>query len=168
MYLLTFNTCIIHKWYFVDVLIFSSTLYQTCLHFVYLFIYGRCSFVFFLQKSFTFFCISNLLPIIEHTWWRLFQNRFVHTFHQTYYILNLIGGVMISVVDRGFEPHLGQTKDNSIFISCFSAKHAALRRKSKDWFARNQNSLSEWSDMSTRGLLFQWAITITIQLSVLV
>ena len=24
---------------------------------------------------------------------------------------------------------------------------------------RNQNNVSEWSDMSTRGLLFQWAST---------
>jgi hypothetical protein len=44
----------------------------------------------------------------------------------------------------------------------------ALRRKSKDWLARNQNNVSEWSDMSTRGLLFQWASTIKIQLNVLV
>jgi hypothetical protein len=26
--------------------------------------------------------------------------------------------------------------------------------------ARNQNNVSEWSDMSLRGLLFQWASTI--------
>jgi hypothetical protein len=26
--------------------------------------------------------------------------------------------------------------------------------------ARNQNNVSEWSDMSTPGLLFQWASTI--------
>jgi hypothetical protein len=39
--------------------------------------------------------------------------------------------------------------DNKMGICCFSAKHAALRRKSKDWLARNQNNLSEWSDMST-------------------
>jgi hypothetical protein len=25
-------------------------------------------------------------------------------------------------------------------------KQAALRRKSKDWLARNQNNVSEWSD----------------------
>jgi len=25
---------------------------------------------------------------------------------------------------------------------CFSAKHASLRRKSKDWLARNQNNVS--------------------------
>ena len=60
-----------------------------------------------------------------------------------------------SGVDRGFEPQSGQTKDYKIGICCFSAKHAALRRTSKDWLARNQNNVSEWSDMSTRELLFQ-------------
>ena len=60
-----------------------------------------------------------------------------------------------SVVDRGFEPRSGQTKDYKIGICCFSVKHAALRRKSKDWLARNQNNVSEWSDMSTHGQLFQ-------------
>ena len=60
-----------------------------------------------------------------------------------------------SVVDRGFEPQSSQTKDFKICICCFSAKHAALRKKSKDWLARNQNNVSKWSDMSTHGLLFQ-------------
>jgi hypothetical protein len=88
--------------------------------------------------------------------------------------MDRIGGVMISVlalgaVDRGFEPRSGQTKDYKIGICCFSAKHAALRRKSKDWLARNQNvNVSQWSDMSTRGLLFQCASTIKIQHSMLV
>ena len=73
---------------------------------------------------------------------------------------NRIGGVMVSVftssaVDRGFELRSGQTKDYTIGICCFSAKHAAIRRKSKDWLARNQSNVSEWSDMSIRGLLFQ-------------
>ena len=36
-----------------------------------------------------------------------------------------------SVVDRGFEPRSCQTKDYKIGIFCLSAKHAALRRKSK-------------------------------------
>jgi hypothetical protein len=58
-------------------------------------------------------------------------------------------------VDRGFEPLSGQTKDYNIGICCFSAKHAALRSKSKDWLAWNQNNVSEWSDISIRGLLFQ-------------
>jgi hypothetical protein len=36
-----------------------------------------------------------------------------------------------SAVDHGFEPQSGQTKDYKLDICCFSAKHAALRRKSK-------------------------------------
>jgi hypothetical protein len=51
------------------------------------------------------------------------------------------------VVDHGFEPRSGHTKDYKIGYCCFSTKHAALRRKSKDWLARNQNNVSEWSDM---------------------
>jgi hypothetical protein len=84
-----------------------------------------------------------------------------------------VGGVMVSpltssAVDRVFEPRSGQTKDHKIGICCFSAKDAALRRKSKYWLVRNQNNVSERSDISTRGQLFQLASTIKIQLSVLV
>ena len=60
-----------------------------------------------------------------------------------------------SVVDRGFEPRSGQTKDYKIGICCFTAKYATLRRKSKDWLVRNQDNVSEWGDMYNRGLLFQ-------------
>ena len=44
-----------------------------------------------------------------------------------------------SAVGRGFEPRSGRTKYYIIGICCFSAKYAALRRDSKDWFARNQD-----------------------------
>ena len=37
-------------------------------------------------------------------------------------------------------------------ICCFFAKHVSLRRKSNDWLARNQDNVSEWCDMSIRGL----------------
>jgi hypothetical protein len=75
-------------------------------------------------------------------------------------VLKRIGGVMVivlasSVVDRGFRSRSGQTKDYQIGICCFSAKHAALRRNSTDWLARNKANMSEWGDMSIRGLLFQ-------------
>ena len=43
--------------------------------------------------------------------------------------------------DRVFEPRSGQTKDNKIGICCFFAKHTALRRKIKDWLARNQDNV---------------------------
>jgi hypothetical protein len=36
-----------------------------------------------------------------------------------------------NAIDRGFEPQSGQTKDYKIGIWCFSAKHTALRGKSK-------------------------------------
>jgi hypothetical protein len=58
----------------------------------------------------------------------------------------------LSAVDHGFEPWSGQTKDYKIDMCCFPT---ALSRKSKYWLARNQNNVSQWSDMSTRGLLFQ-------------
>ena len=48
-----------------------------------------------------------------------------------------------------------QRLHNTIGICCFSSKHTALKRKSADWLARNQNNVSEWSDMSTHELLFQ-------------
>jgi hypothetical protein len=60
-----------------------------------------------------------------------------------------------SVLDHGFQLRSGESKDYKTGICCFSAKHGALRRKSKDWLARNQANVSEWGDMSIHGLLFQ-------------
>ena len=68
-----------------------------------------------------------------------------------------------SEVDRGFEPDRIKPKTVKLEF-CFSAKHATLRRKSKDWLARNQDNVSEWGDMSIHRLLFQWASTIKIKL----
>ena len=67
----------------------------------------------------------------------------------------MVSVLALSAVDRGFDPRSHQTEDYKIGICCFSAKYAALRSKSKDWLARNQNNVSEWSDMSIRGLFFQ-------------
>jgi hypothetical protein len=80
----------------------------------------------------------------------------------------MISVLASSAIDCGFEPRAGKTKEYKIGMSYSSAKHAALRSKSKYWLVRNQNNVSEWSDMSTYGLLFQWASTMKIQLSVLV
>ena len=64
-----------------------------------------------------------------------------------------MAGVFASgAVDRGSEYRPVQTKDYAIGICCFSAKHASLRRTSKDGLARIQDNVSEWGDMSTRGL----------------
>jgi hypothetical protein len=113
---------------------------------------------------------QNIFPKVLNT---ASNKQYILCLSQTRTLTNRIGGIMVSVLassvaDQGFEPRSGQAKDYKIGICCFSAKHAALRSKSKDWLARNQNNVSKWSDMLIRGLLFQWASTIKIQLSVLV
>jgi hypothetical protein len=67
----------------------------------------------------------------------------------------MVSMLAYSAVGRGFEPRSSQTKEYKIGICCFSAKHKAFRRKSKDWLAWNQDNVSEWSDMSIHRLLFQ-------------
>ena len=84
--------------------------------------------------------------MIIYTWIFCFDKRPIIDYIQTLLGRNRIGGVMVSmlaliVVYRGFESRSGQTKDYKIGICCFSAKQAALRRKSKDWLARNQNNM---------------------------
>ena len=75
---------------------------------------------------------------------------------------NRICGVIVSVlvsstVDRGFEPQSGQTKDYEIGIYCISAKHTVLRRKCKDWLARNQDNVLEWDNMPIRRQSFTFS-----------
>jgi hypothetical protein len=69
----------------------------------------------------------------------------------------VIGGVMVSVpvigvVDCGLELWSSQTKVYKTDICYISANHAALRSKSKDFLARYQDNVSEWSYMSNRTL----------------
>ena len=58
----------------------------------------------------------------------------------------MLSMLALSMVDCGFERWSGQTKDYKTGICCFSAKHAALRSKDKDWLAGNLDIVSEWSD----------------------
>jgi uncharacterized protein (UPF0303 family) len=79
--------------------------------------------------------------------------------------MNCVGGVFVSVLvsnaeNRGIEFLSGQIKYYKIGMCCFSVKHKGLRSKNKDWLTRNQNNVSEWSDMSTHRLLLQWASAI--------
>jgi hypothetical protein len=74
--------------------------------------------------------------------------------------MNHIGSVMVSVlassaVDRGFEHRSVQTRDYRIGMCCFSTRHTALMRKRKDWSERNKDNVSERSNKSICGLLFQ-------------
>ena len=80
---------------------------------------------------------------------------------------------MVSVLasgeaDRGFEFRSGQTKDYTIGICCFSAKHPTLRRKSKDWLARNQNNMCHVEQHIYPRTVCQRVSSIKIQLTVLV
>ena len=123
--------------------------------------------------------ITNFVFILNFCklWKTIFLLRFskyvIPVFIITYIFCNCISGAMVSVlassmVNHRFNPRLGQTKEYKIGMCCFSVKHAALRRKSKDWLVWNQDNLSEWDDMSICGLLFQWCSTITIQLSMMI
>ena len=67
----------------------------------------------------------------------------------------MVSVLATSAIDREFDSRSDQTKDYVIGICCFFVKHTTLRKKSKDWLARNQANVSEWGDMSIRGLSFQ-------------
>ena len=53
----------------------------------------------------------------------------------------MVSMLVLIAVDHGVKPGLGQTKGYEIGFCCFSAKHAALRRKSKDWSVWNQDNV---------------------------
>jgi hypothetical protein len=114
------------------------------------------------------YCIKTKYIFLYLVSWYRYSITFVY-FLVTglVWFFHRIGDVMVSVlesssVDREFELRSGQTKDYEIGICFFCVLHATLRCKSKAWLTRNQDNVSEWSgsDISTRGLLFQWANTI--------
>ena len=116
----------------------------------------------FLKLIQIYFIFSDTAYIV-YLFFKVIQSPFDTILTVNYYIMNHIGAI-----DCRFEPRSNQTKDYKIGICCFSAKRSALRKKSKDWLAWNQDNVFKWGDMSTRRLLFQWASTIKIKLSVLV
>ena len=71
-------------------------------------------------------------------------------------VLNYFGDVMVSmftssVVDRGFERRSCQNHWYLLILRW----GCSITAKSKDYLAPNQDNVSEWSEMSIRGLLFQ-------------
>ena len=48
-----------------------------------------------------------------------------------------------------------QVKTKTVKLVFVASKHTTLMSKDKDWLAWNKDNLSEWSNMSTRGLLRQ-------------
>ena len=49
-------------------------------------------------------------------------------------------------------------------ICCFFAKQASLMNQSKNYLVRDDDNVTEWSDMFTCQLLFQWTNIIKTQL----
>ena len=54
-----------------------------------------------------------------------------------------------SAVNWELEPRSDQTKDYEIGIRYFSTKQAASKRKSKDWFAQNQEYVNKGNNKIT-------------------
>jgi hypothetical protein len=52
-------------------------------------------------------------------------------------------------LNNQLKPLSDQMKDYKIGICCFSAKHPALKRKRKDWLARNQDNVLRYVDPRT-------------------
>ena len=67
---------------------------------------------------------------------------YIYETENSLFLENHIGGVMVSMlalsaVDCEFQPRSLQIKDYKIGICFFFAKHAALKRQSKDWLGRH-------------------------------
>jgi hypothetical protein len=76
----------------------------------------------------------------------------------SFILRKIINDVMVNMLTSsvevcGFQLWSGQTKDYIIDICSFSAKQRLA------WY---QDNVSEWSNMSISGLLFQWASNIKI------
>ena len=99
----------------------------------------------------SFFDIRLLTPLVSSNS-SSYNINYLHNWKILVIFLSLFlwHAFFMTVVDRGFAPRTGQTKDYKIGICCFSSKHAALRRRGKEWLARNQDIMSEWSDISIR------------------
>ena len=115
-----------------------------------------------------FFCILFLITrsyscnfslrtyYVSH--WRYVNGRFTLFSTKTLQREKSHGVLASSAVERGFEPGSGQTKDYTNNICCFSDKHATKT----GWLGIGIMCLR--GEICTRGLLFQWASTIRVDL----
>ena len=78
-------------------------------------------------------------------------------------LISRVRFIVFNATSKKYFSYIVIRSENTICISCFSTKQAALRSKNKECLARNQHNVSEWSNMSTSGLFFHWASTIKIQ-----
>ena len=78
------------------------------------------------------------------------------------YMFSIRGNRIVGVIVRMFASsevasrfeYAGSPKLKTVKLVFIASPltNAVLRIKSKDWFARNQDIVPNWSDMSTRGL----------------
>ena len=64
-----------------------------------------------------------------------------------------IGGAHLKCGRWLFRAPYGSNQTIKLVFVASLAKHATLRRKSKDWLDRNHDNVSEWGDMSIRRLV---------------
>jgi hypothetical protein len=119
-----------------------SSLFDTYLvvHFVHISIEGRHGYD-CMVVGFT--CLCNRCMSSSILW-----IRFLPLARCTWYnFLNRFSDVMVRMLTTcdwlWVQAPVGPTKDYAIGICCFSDEHVVLRSKNKDWFARNQDNVSE-------------------------
>ena len=139
------------------------------------------SWIYFLQdlliSPWTFMkLICNYMNILKNTFW-YFQCFDWGSFHEAGPIRRWTSkcssyNIRIHNNISGHNHFIFRRNHVNIYIQTVLQAHwqmsISTHLKSKDWLARYQNDVSEWSDVSTRRLLFEWASTIIIKLSVLV
>ena len=117
--------------------------------------------------------IGSAFDVLFNSWLQITKEMKVFILYANDLIFNkmasllIVGVLSLVAVDCWFEPRSGQTKDYEIGICCFTAKHAALKRKSKDWLARNQDNVFEWATCLSADCCFS-ELALCIQLSMLV
>ena len=95
-----------------------------------------------------------------HVWWNWYFGRNVCPIYdaQNLWVFVVVVYLAATAINRQ------QSFANLLWIG-----QKLKKMKSNFWLmVWNQNNVSEWNDMSIHWLLFQWAITINIQPSVLV
>jgi hypothetical protein len=73
--------------------------------------------------------------------------------HQIASVVQMTDVIALSEEVIRFNPRSGQTKDYTFDICCFSAEHLPLKCETQ--VDSGRDNVSEWSYMSTLGLLFQ-------------
>ena len=110
-------------------------------------LYSKTLFIsWFLQSNLVYQLVFTVEPCLSVGFYS--RTLFISWFLQS----NLIYQSVCTVKHSLSEPHqwrrswvralVGSNQRQKIGICCFSAKHAALRRKNKDWLVRNQDNVS--------------------------